>query len=329
MRGGPSSEYEISLKTGEAALANINRQKYEPLDILIDKKGIWYLWGFPAAPEKIFSNVDVIFNAMHGEYGEDGKVQQILEAHKIPFTGSGAYAGALAMQKRMAKDIFSLAGILTPPALTIKRGENIEASAAKAVRKISLPLVVKPADRVSSIGVTVARNIYELINGIIQALEISNGGETLIEKYIDGREATCVVLEDFRGQKHYAFPVVEIVPAKNKFFDYESKNKHLAQKVCPGRFDVETKAKIEKVAVAAHVSLGCRHYSRSDFIVAKNEKNYPRAFQNKQRESAGIYLLELNALPALTEFSSLPKAVESVGLNFPNFLDHILMLALR
>lgn len=314
MRGGPSSEYELSLKTGAAVLANINRQKYEPLDILIDKKGVWHLWGLPVAPDKIFRNVDVIFNAMHGEYGEDGKVQQILETFKIPFTGSGAYAGALAMQKKMAKDIFSLAGILTPPAMVIKRGENISSAAAKAVREMSLPLIVKPSDRVSSIGVAVAENIYDLTDGIVRALETSNGGEALVEKYINGREATAAVLEEFRGQKHYAFPVVEIVPAKKKFFDYESKNNHSAQKVCPGRFNIETKTKMQKAAVAAHISLGCRHYSRSDFILANDGK---------------IYLLELNALPALTEFSSLPKGVLSVGLNFPNFLDHVLTLALR
>jgi D-alanine-D-alanine ligase len=310
LRGGPSSEYEISLKTGEAALANINRQKYEPLDILIDKKGIWHLWGLPAAPDKVFSNVDVIFNALHGEYGEDGKVQRLFEAYKIPFTGSGAYASALAMQKKMAKDIFSLAGILTPLGLTIKRGENIAAVAAEAVRKIGLPLISKPADRGSSIGVAVAKNIYDLADGIYNALEISK--EALVERFINGREASCAVLEEFREQKHYAFPVVEIIPPAGKtFFDYESKYNGRTREICPGRFDAETKAKIEKAAIAAHISLGCRHYSRSDFIVA----------------GSGVYLLETNTLPGLTSESLFPKATASVGLEFTQLLEHLIWLA--
>ena len=313
MRGGPSSEYEVSLKTGEAVLKHLDQNKFEPLDVLINKNGVWHLHGLEAEPQKIFRSVDVIFNAMHGEYGEDGKIQQILETHKVPFTGSGALASATAMHKRLSKRIFELAGINTPRALSITEKDDIPAMAAEAVRKMSLPLVIKPSSKGSSVGVSVARTIFDVILGIESAFK--EDSEVLAESYIPGREATCAVLENLRGEKHYAFPVVEIVPpARKSFFDYESKYGGRAQELCPGRFDSADAEKMKRAAVAAHESLGCRHYSRSDFRITPNGK---------------IYILELNTLPGLTSESLFPKAAASVGLEFSQLLSHLVNSALN
>ena len=313
LRGGPSSEYEVSLKTGEAVLKHLDQNKFEPLDVLINKNGVWHLHGLEAEPQKIFRSVDVIFNAMHGEYGEDGKIQQILETHKVPFTGSGALASATAMHKRLSKRIFELAGINTPRALSITEKDDIPAMAAEAVRKMSLPLVIKPSSKGSSVGVSVARTIFDVILGIESAFK--EDSEVLAESYIPGREATCAVLENLRGEKHYAFPVVEIVPpARKSFFDYESKYGGRAQELCPGRFDSADAEKMKRAAVAAHESLGCRHYSRSDFRITPNGK---------------IYILELNTLPGLTSESLFPKAAASVGLEFDQLLSHLVNAALK
>lgn len=313
LRGGPSSEYDVSLKTGEAVLRYLDRKTYEPLDVLIDKAGDWNVHGIKTDPVKIFRSIDVIFNAMHGEYGEDGKLQQLLEAHKMPFTGSGVLASATAMHKRLAKDIFEIAGIATPSAISAKIGDNLPEIAAEAVRQISLPLVIKPVGLGSSVGITLARTIYDAILGLERALQKDK--EVLIEKYVPGREATCAVLENFRGEPKYVFPPVEIVPPKLKgFFDYESKYGGKSEEICPGRFDKEISDQMKKAAVAAHASLGCRHYSRSDFRIAPNGK---------------VYLLELNTLPGLTSESLYPKAAASVGLEFSRLLDHLITQALK
>jgi len=328
LRGGPSSEYDISLKTGKAVLETLDSSascpawtacravpvqgKYEPVDILIDKNGVWHLLGMSVSPEKCIRRVDVIFNALHGKYGEDGKVQKLFEIYKIPYTGSGVAASAVAMQKRLAREIFKLSGINTPPTLLVKKNHDYSLSAAEAIRQMGLPLVVKPSSCGSSVGVTIAQSVYDLILGIENAFLYDK--DVLIEKYISGREATCAVLEGFRGERHYAFPVVEIVPPpKKSFFDYECKYDGSTQEVCPGRFDEETRNKIQKAAIAAHTSLDCRHYSRSDFIISPDKK---------------VYILELNTLPGLTSESLVPKAAASVGLEFPQLLDHLISLAL-
>ncbi|MEK7566627.1 MAG: D-alanine--D-alanine ligase [Patescibacteria group bacterium] len=313
LRGGPSSEYEVSLKTGEAVLKHLDRQKYEPIDVLIDKTGVWHLGGLKSEPHQVFKNIDAAFNAMHGEYGEDGKVQQLMETYKIPYTGSDILSSATAMHKRLAKDIFEISGILTPPAVSVSADDDPAARAAGAVRKMLFPMVVKPASRGSSIGVAVANDIYNLVLAIEKAL--GHDKEVLVEKFISGREATCAVLENFRNQKHYAFPVVEIVPPPyKKIFDYDCKYDGSSREICPGRFSEAESMKIKNAAVVAHASLGCRHYSRSDFRID---------------EKGQVYLLELNTLPGLTAESLYPKAASAIGLEFSGLLDHLVTLALK
>ena len=125
LRGGPSGEHDVSLKTGKSVIENLPH-KYVPIDVYIDKEGIWHIEGIPVKPEKVFADVDVVFNAMHGAYGEDGQVQQLLEHFKIPFTGSGALASAVGMNKILAKEVFKQHGIKTPLHTTIKLGEEIK-----------------------------------------------------------------------------------------------------------------------------------------------------------------------------------------------------------
>ncbi|OGZ28345.1 MAG: hypothetical protein A2931_03010 [Candidatus Niyogibacteria bacterium RIFCSPLOWO2_01_FULL_45_48] len=313
LRGGPSSEYDISLKTGGAVLKHLDQKKYGASDVLISKDGVWHLDGVKAEPHKVFRSIDVAFNAMHGEYGEDGTVQKILEAHNVPYTGSGVFASATALHKRLARAIFEISGILTPSAVSVRAGDNLPEKSAEAVRKMFFPMVIKPASRGSSIGVSISKDIYSLIIAAEQALKYDD--EILIEKFISGREATCAVLEDFREQKHYAFPVVEIIPpARKKLFDYESKYDGSTQEICPGRFSPELSERMKKIAVAAHQSLGCRHYSRADFRIDEGGK---------------IFLIEVNTLPGLADVCLFPKAASAVGLEFPMLLEHIITLAIK
>ncbi|MBI2628405.1 MAG: D-alanine--D-alanine ligase [Candidatus Niyogibacteria bacterium] len=310
LRGGPSSEYEISLRTGQNVLKHLARDKYRPLDILLTKKGEWHVNGIIATPDKIFRAIDVIFNALHGEFGEDGKVQRLFEIYNIPYTGSASWTSFLAMNKIMARESFKNAGLKIVEAKAVKQEDNLDKAIFSVVRKMAPPWVIKPVSRGSSIGISIAKNIEELPNSLKKSFQCDE--TALVEKYIKGREATCAVLENFRGENLYAFPAVEIVPPEtSRFFDYAAKYGGAAQEICPGRFSVKQKQEIQEMARKAHQILGCRHYSRSDFIVARD----------------GVYILETNTLPGLTAESLFPKAAGSIGLEFPKLLDHLIQLA--
>lgn len=310
IRGGPSSEYDVSLKTGAAVLKNLP-EKYEPVDIFIDKKGEWYSRGLAVRPERVLPHLDVAFIALHGKYGEDGQIQKILESHRVPYAGSEPVPSALGINKHLAKEAFKRQGLKVPYHTLLRGGEMSERHIIDAYRKIPQPCVVKPVDGGSSMGVCLARGFFEFKRALKSAA--LHSPTVLIEEFISGKEATCGVIEHFRGALHYALPPVEIVPPSEKtFFDYDAKYSGASQELCPASFSATVKREIEEMARAAHKALGLRHYSRADFIVS------PR----------GVYLLEINSLPGLTEQSLLPKACSAIGLSFPQFLDHVLTIAL-
>ncbi len=316
LRGGISEEHDVSLKSGDSALSNLPK-KYIGNDIMLSKSGVWYFNGWPSTPEKIFRSVDVIFNALHGKFGEDGKVQQIFDAFKIPYTGSGALSSAIGMNKILARESFARDDLLIPRAVVVEAGQDTIEAAKMVVRAIEPIWVVKPASSGSSFGISIVSNFNDLVKAIKKAadleIEFSGGGKIIVEEYIKGREATCGVLENFRGEKHYSLPVIEIIPpSRFDFFDYGAKYSGETEEICPSNFDQKIKTTIEYMARKAHQSLGCRHYSRADFIISDR----------------GIYLLEVNTLPGLTTESLLPKAIEVVGLSYPEFLDHLITSAL-
>lgn len=306
-----SGEYPVSLKTGAAVLRNLPKDKYEPIDILITQDGAWHKGGRTLPPERIFPHVDVIFIALHGNFGEDGKIQRFLDHHNVSYVGSGAFASAFGMNKARTKEALRLQGVVSPYSVVLKKSDNIEKEALRLFRVFPQPSVVKPNDSGSSLGVTIARDYPTFLRGLRAAFEISD--TVLIEECISGLETSCGVLDDFRGQRHYALPPIEIVPPAGRFFDYEVKYDGSTREVCPANFSNEVKQQIMKAAIEAHRLLGARHYSRSDFIVGKR----------------GVYFLEINTLPGLTEESLLPKVCNAVGCDFSQFLDHVVTLALK
>ncbi len=314
LRGGPSSEYDVSLKSGETVLKNLP-SKYEGVDIFISKDGTWHLHGIEKKPADALKGIDVAFVALHGQYGEDGKVQGILQHIGIPFTGSESLPSAVAMNKDLTKKaLTNLKGKIKLAAHKTFSREDIAAKGAHGVfREIALPSVVKPVSAGSSVGVSIVRVFFELEPALQNAL--AHADFVLIEEFIEGREATCGVLDDFRGEKHYTLLPVEIIHDKNSaFFDYAAKYGGGSIEICPGNFDEPTKQAIREAAKLIHQELGLRHYSRSDFIV------HPKR---------GVYFLETNTLPGLTAESLLPKSVTAVGSTLSQFLDHVLTLALQ
>lgn len=312
LRGGPSSEYDVSLQTGAAVLNNLPSEKYSPREIFIDKNGIWHVEGKPTLPSDALSHVDVVVNALHGHYGEDGKVQHILESHGIPFTGSGSFASAVGMNKQMTKDVYKKSKLKTPQSKTIIFGENISEKIREVFNSFPPPLVIKPVSAGSSVGISIIKTVKEFEPALELAFKYSD--TVLIEEFIQGREATCGVIEDFRDQAYYALPAIEIRPHAGKFFDYEAKYAGKSDEIVPGNFTEAEKRELEKLAIEAHRALGLRHYSRSDFIIHPHR---------------GIFILETNTLPGLTEESLIPKALHAVGANLSHFLDHIVQLAIH
>ena len=312
LRGGPSTEYEVSLKTGKSVMDNL-ADKYEVLDIFIDKQGIWHYLGVPIEPQIVFKKVDVIFNALHGAYGEDGTVQKLLDYFRIPYTGSTALASAVGMNKVLSKNIYKNSKLKTPIHKTISKNNLSKAEIVNLFKTFPMPAVVKPVSGGSSVGTAIAKTLLDLENAVNEALKYSD--TALIEEFIAGKEATCGVVDNFRGEVIYSLLPVEIrKPVDSAFFDYNAKYSGVPQEICPGNFTAEEKKIIQKMAKEAHEVLGLRHYSRSDFIV------HPKR---------GIYILETNTLPGLTNESLLPKSLSAIGCTLPDFLDHLICLALE
>lgn len=308
LRGGPSTEYEVSLQTGAGAITALQELGYDVRDVIISRTGEWLVQGFSRSPHQALLGVDAVFIGLHGAYGEDGTVQRILSRLNIPFTGSEAYASALAMNKVLTKEYLKKVSdrITMVPHLRIHK--DAEAQMHRLITSIherfGPDYVVKPVSGGSSIGtrMATAENLHSVIREVL-----AENDEVLVEKRIRGKEATVGVLEGFRNERVYALPAIEIVPPQEDFFSYDAKYSGQAQEVCPGCFSKDEKKALEEYAKEVHELLGLRHYSRSDFMVADD----------------GIYFLEVNTLPGLTTQSLFPKAMEAVGSSYRELIDHL------
>ncbi len=255
--------------------------------------------------------IDVALIGLHGEYGEDGEVQKLLEQFSVPYSGSDSFGSYLAMHKLMSKMRAREAGLLTPDFRHIEHAGDVEAATQEIVRSFAQPVVVKPIGCGSSIGVSIVGG-YAPIHRALEQLFAEGAQSVLVEEYIRGREATIGIIENMRGEELYALPSIEIIPPKGDFFSYASKYSDATQEICPGNFSRVATEELQRAARIMHRELGLRHYSRSDFIVA------PR----------GVYYLETNTLPGLTTGSLIPKALAAVGISLHDFLTHLVGLAL-
>lgn len=310
LRGGPSSEYDVSLKTGASVLNALDRDKYDPRDLFISRTGEWHLHGVPVDPERALRGVDVAFNAMHGEFGEDGQVQRLLERLGVPYTGSSALASAVAFNKQHTKEAVEKLGVKTAHGMVLEQPDSLEELAHKLFRSFPHPAIIKPIAKGSSIGVAKADSYHSLQKALEQAFAISS--QVLIEEYIRGREATVGVAEAFRNEPVYAFLPVEIrLPPGSPFYDYHTKYHGVPEFVIPAGFTREQKDELADMAKKVHTGLGLSHYSRSDFIVSKR----------------GIYFLEVNTLPDMFDSSEFTHMLHAVGSKISDFVHHVIQLA--
>ncbi len=308
LRGGPSSEYDVSLQSGREVLGALRDIGYPHKDIVITKKGEWLDSGIVKTPEKALEAVDVVFIALHGEYGEDGQVQRIIQRKKIPFTGSNAFTSAIAFNKELTKRSLEEHGMPMPKHRKVDRHSlsrlHYDIDYIRDVMRGDL--FIKPVASGSSIGARHVHNHDTLREHLEELLALHES--VLVEEYIRGREATVAVVENFRNHDLYVLPAIEIVPpASQTFFSNEVKYNGATQELCPGRFSYAEKARLAELATLAHKALHCEHYSRTDFIVQNGE----------------VYFLEINTLPGLTKESLFPKAAAAVGLEFKDLVQHL------
>lgn len=275
LKGGLSAEREVSLNSGAACAKALRELGYKVTEIDV---------GADVAAVLTKTKPDVVFNALHGKFGEDGCVQGLLELLKIPYTHSGVLASALAMDKPMAKKVFAAAGLLCPKGKALSRAELIKGD------PLPRPYVIKPACEGSSVGVHI---MQEGDNRPLSQV-VEEGEHWLVEEYIPGREITVAVLND------KSLGVTEIRP-KTGFYDYtnkytDGKTEHL----CPAPLPKNRYDEVMQLALAAHRALGCRGLSRADFRY--DEKHF--------------YLLEVNTQPGMTALSLSPEIAAHVGISF-------------
>ncbi len=309
LRGGPSSEYEVSLKSGAAVLSALRKLEYPHKDITITKRGDWLESGISRNPENALQAVDVVFVALHGEYGEDGQVQRILQRLNIPFTGSNAFSSAIAFNKDLTKQSIKDHGIKMAKHRKIDRSSlhNLQSELDYIGSTMSDELFVKPLASGSSIGARYVGSHAHLRDTLSDILAAHDA--VMVEEFIRGKEATVGVLERFRDHDIYALPPIEIIPPNGQaFFSNEVKYNGTTQEIVPGRFSYTEKIALADVAVRVHKALHLDHYSRSDFIVKDGE----------------VYFLEVNTLPGLTSESLLPKAAAAIGLEFNDLVKHLI-----
>ena len=284
--GGMSAEREVSLASGRQVIVALKQAGFDVVPVEVGEDLHAVLRALDPAP-------DVVFNALHGRYGEDGAIQGVLDWLNIPYTHSGVRASALAMDKQAAKAVFAAAG------LPVAAGRPVDVAELEHHDPIPLPYVVKPLNEGSSVGVEILRGGDNRRAEIAQGWRF--GPQAMVEEYIPGRELTVAVMGD------RALAVTEIQAQAGVFYDYESKyGDGGSDHRIPAAIHPETYARAMEVALAAHQALGCRGASRADL-----------RYDDTQGEPGRLVLLEVNTQPGLTPTSLLPEQAAHLGIPFP------------
>jgi D-alanine-D-alanine ligase len=288
LMGGWSAEREISLRSGKACADALERSGYQVSRIDVDRD---------VAVTLRARKPDVALNVLHGRPGEDGTLQGMLEVLGIPYSHSGVLASALAMKKDIAKSVLNSAGVPVPGGMVAARKE-----AAKR-HLLPPPYVIKPVAEGSSVGVFIVRKDHKHPPQELTRADWAFGDQILVEPYIPGKELTCAVMGDL------ALGVIEIVPTV-KFYDYEAKyapggSKHLL----PAPIAADVYREVQRLALAAHRALGCRGVTRSDF-----------RFDDSLGAVKGLFCLEVNTQPGMTETSLVPELAAHAGISFEDLV---------
>lgn len=306
LEGGPSHEHEVSLKSAAHVAAHLPKERYAAERVRMSRQGEW------ETPLSSFrEQADIAFIAMHGAYGEDGTLQGELAAAGVPYTGSDALASALAMNKFVSGQMLHRAGIAVPISLLVHRAEwdtDSDQVLDRVQDYFGYPFVLKPNANGSSVGVSLAVDRDSFVEGLHRAFSLAD--EIVAQQYIEGREFTCGVLDV--GFARSALPLLptEIVLTRGNLFDYRSKYESGAvDEITPPEADPSVCRELQRIAVAAHRTLGCYGISRTDMILDARGR---------------IFALEVNTIPGFTEGSLIPRAAEASGFSFSDLLEALI-----
>ncbi len=301
LMGGPSSEAEISRMTGNAILNALKSKGYnaEPMEFV---------------PETLVEDIkksgcDIVFNAVHGKYGEDGRIAAVFDMIDMPYTSCGVLSSAVTMDKVMTKHLFRSAGISTPKSLVYRKSDCDRDLAAEIMKEFSLPVVVKAASQGSSIGVEIVEKVEDLKAALANSFKYDEA--VLVEEFIKGRELSIPV---YGNTVKKALPIIEITTNSGKY-DYKSKyTKGESHHIIPAPLSVGLTEKVQKLCVDACTVADCRGVVRVDVMLSEDDVPYA---------------LEINSVPGMTEVSLVPDSAKSAGIAFPKLCEMILQMAVE
>jgi len=344
--GGKSGEHEVSLSSARGVMKNLDKEKYNVIPIAITKGGNWLIGDKGAeyikmneekigkegaislmdsqklvtikdserglanyAEGELKEKIDLVFPILHGPFGEDGRLQGMLDMLGVPYVFSGVLVHAIGMNKPKAKIIAAKAGVPVAKDSVLKKNE--EYNLDEIIAKLSLPLMVKPSELGSSVGISLAKTKEDLEKGI--KIAFSHGNEVILEQYIKGREFTVTVMG---SEDPKALAVTEIIPLISEFYDYKAKYEDGGSKhVCPAEISRKDEEKIKDYAVAGFKAIGCSDLARLDFLWSEKENEY--------------YFTDINTIPGMTPTSLAPEAAKLAGMNFTQFLDRLIEGAIK
>jgi D-alanine-D-alanine ligase len=334
LAGGPSPEHDVSLASATQALRALDRDRYLVTPFVIGRDLAWHVPEGPVGPDFDLSELggsppvptgealerlasqDCALLAIHGELGEDGRIQGLLECLGVPYTGADVAGSALAMDKILTRNLLELAEVPHPAGRVVRRerwSRDPRAEAAAVLAELPPPLVVKSPTQGSSFGV----HMVEDAEGFAPAVEAVLAAEDrcLVEERIEGREVTCGVLEDPESGETQALPPTEIVPPEGRYFDFDAKyTPGASREVTPAQLPAEVLAEIQTRALQVHALLGLRGLSRTDMMIPRGGR---------------ATVLEVNTIPGLTATSLLPQAAAVAGMEMGELLDRLVASALR
>lgn len=300
LSGGISSERDVSLAGGDQVYKALDKTKYA-IDRYDPKTDILRM------VEDAF-RIDAALVILHGPYGEDGTIQGLLDLLQIPYQCTGVLGSSMAMNKVISKRLYENIGLPVPPYMVVTRDNHVDPG--KVAAMLGMPVVVKPANGGSSIGMSIVKSEDMLQPALDEAFCYDN--TILLERYIKGIEITGSVIGNNDLE---ALPLVEIIPGEqHEFFNYTAKyNAGETKEICPAIIDKAVAEKARTYAKMAHAALFCEGYSRTDMLVTQKE----------------VYVLETNTIPGMTETSLLPLAAKAFGLDFSQLLDRLIELCLE
>lgn len=342
--GGKSSEYLISLHSASSIINNVSKDKYEIILIGITEQGKWLYYpgnttdidnntwyknkgcceiifnpnqdkkGFIKLLDNTYEevNIDCIFPVLHGQNVEDGRVQALFDLCNIPYVGCGMLSSALCMDKDFTHIVCEDKGIKMAPYMTVKKNQNndLQKLFNNAIKKLSLPIIIKPANAGSSYGISKIRNFEDFVKGLNLGFEYDN--KVILETTIDGFEIGCAIL----GNDKLSLGEVDEIEMYKDFFDYDEKYHSTTSKIhCPARVSNKIKKEAKEMAINVYNTLQCKGMARIDMFVDKNEN---------------LYLNEINTIPGLTSVSRYPSMVrEGLHMNYTELIDELVSLCLQ